>query len=246
MRRALELLRPSPQPFPGPPEHLPTLRPEGLEGPETLAKLTEQDPWPRPLGHRLCSCYSSCSVTNSCSSLCNPMDRRRLAPPTISQCVRAVASVMYRQLFASLWTVARQALLFMGFPRQESWCGLPSPPPADRISPSLLKFIELVMLSNHLILCRPLLLLSPFFYCWVTREAPYCSSRQHTVVCIGHTLFIHSSTDGPGLFSPFGRCEQCCYKHNCTNTSSSLFSILWGTYPNMKLVDQTVILVWLF
>jgi len=44
MRRALELLRPSPQPFPGPPEHLPTLRPEGLEGPETLAKLTEQDP----------------------------------------------------------------------------------------------------------------------------------------------------------------------------------------------------------
>ena len=134
MRRALELLRPSPQPFPGPPAHLPTLRPEGLEGPETLAKLTEQDPWPRPLGHRLCSCYSSCSVTKSCSRLCNPMDCRRLAP---LHCLpmRACCSFMYRQLFASLWTVARQALLSMGFPRQESWCGLPSPPPADRYLP---------------------------------------------------------------------------------------------------------------
>ena len=27
------------------------------------------------------------------------------------------------------WTVARQASLSMGFPRQESWGGLPFPPP---------------------------------------------------------------------------------------------------------------------
>ena len=29
------------------------------------------------------------------------------------------------------WTVACQAPLFMGFPRQESWSGLPCPPPGD-------------------------------------------------------------------------------------------------------------------
>ena len=29
------------------------------------------------------------------------------------------------------WTVARQAPLSMGFPRQEYWSGLPFPPPGD-------------------------------------------------------------------------------------------------------------------
>ena len=32
-------------------------------------------------------------------------------------------------LFATLWTVAREAPLAMGFPRQEHWCGLPCPSP---------------------------------------------------------------------------------------------------------------------
>ena len=34
-------------------------------------------------------------------------------------------------LFATPWTVAHQAPLSMGFPRQEYWSGLPFPPPAD-------------------------------------------------------------------------------------------------------------------
>ena len=33
--------------------------------------------------------------------------------------------------FVTLWTVARQALLSMGFPRQEYWSGLPFPSPED-------------------------------------------------------------------------------------------------------------------
>ena len=36
------------------------------------------------------------------------------------------------QLFASLWTVACQAPLSMGFSQQEYWSGLPFPPPGDR------------------------------------------------------------------------------------------------------------------
>ena len=34
-------------------------------------------------------------------------------------------------LFATLWTVAHQASLFMGFSRQEYWSGLPCPPSED-------------------------------------------------------------------------------------------------------------------
>ena len=50
----------------------------------------------------------------------------------------------------------------MGFSRQEYWSGLPFPSPT--ISQSLLKFIfiEFMMLSNHLILCHPLLTPSMF------------------------------------------------------------------------------------
>ena len=35
------------------------------------------------------------------------------------------------QLFETLWTVAHQAPLSMGFSRQEYWSGLPHPPPGD-------------------------------------------------------------------------------------------------------------------
>ena len=35
------------------------------------------------------------------------------------------------QLFATLWTVAHQAPLSMGFSSQEYWSGLPYPPPGD-------------------------------------------------------------------------------------------------------------------
>ena len=35
------------------------------------------------------------------------------------------------QLFATPWTVAHQAPLFMGFPRQEYWSGLPFPSAGD-------------------------------------------------------------------------------------------------------------------
>ena len=41
------------------------------------------------------------------------------------------------QLFAALWTVACQALLSTGFSRQESWSGLPCPPPGDLLNPGI-------------------------------------------------------------------------------------------------------------
>ena len=39
--------------------------------------------------------------------------------------------------FATLWTVAFQAPLSMGFPRQEYWSGLPYPPPGDLPPPGI-------------------------------------------------------------------------------------------------------------
>ena len=41
------------------------------------------------------------------------------------------------QLFAILWTVFRQALLSMGFSRQECWGGLPFPSPGDLPDPGI-------------------------------------------------------------------------------------------------------------
>ena len=39
--------------------------------------------------------------------------------------------------FATLWTVAHQAPLSMGFPRQEYWIGLPFPSPGDLPDPGI-------------------------------------------------------------------------------------------------------------
>ena len=51
-----------------------------------------------------------------------------LCVPSLFSCIR---------LFATLWTVACQALLSMGFPRQEYWNGLPFPPPGDLPDPGM-------------------------------------------------------------------------------------------------------------
>ena len=43
----------------------------------------------------------------------------------------------HAQLFVTPWTVAHQAPLFMGFPRQEYWRGVPCPPPGDISDPGI-------------------------------------------------------------------------------------------------------------
>ena len=41
------------------------------------------------------------------------------------------------RLFATIWTVARQASLSMGISRQEYWSGLPCPSPGDLLNPRI-------------------------------------------------------------------------------------------------------------
>ena len=48
-----------------------------------------------------------------------------------------VKSLSHVQLFATLWTVAHQAPLSMGFTRQEYWSGVPFPSPGDLPDPGI-------------------------------------------------------------------------------------------------------------
>ena len=47
------------------------------------------------------------------------------------------AVLSHVQLFASAWTVAHQAPLSVGFPKQEYWSGLPFPTPVDFPNPGM-------------------------------------------------------------------------------------------------------------
>ena len=46
-------------------------------------------------------------------------------------------SLSFVWLFVTLWTIACQAPLSMGFPKQEYWSGLPFPSPGDIPNPGI-------------------------------------------------------------------------------------------------------------
>ena len=54
-----------------------------------------------------------------------------------TQCASVLSCFSRVQLFATLWTIVRQAPLSMGFSRQEYWSGLPCPPPGDLPNPGI-------------------------------------------------------------------------------------------------------------
>ena len=55
------------------------------------------------------------------------------------ECVHACTLRLFSHvcLLVTLWTVAHQAPLSMGFSRQEYWNGLPCPPPGDLLDPGI-------------------------------------------------------------------------------------------------------------
>ena len=64
-------------------------------------------------------------------------------------CVGMLGRFSRVRLFATPWTVARQAPLSMGFSRQEYWSGLPCPPPGDLPNPGI-KPASLVLQADSL------------------------------------------------------------------------------------------------
>ena len=99
-------------------------------------------------------------------------------------CMKCVLSHFSRvQLFVSLWTVAHQAPLSMGFSRQEYWSGVPCPPPGG-LPPGL--FIS----------CTA----GGFFTTRVTGEAHHSTYRNGNIqrdddedmMVTGYSSFTHS------------------------------------------------------
>ena len=75
------------------------------------------------------------------------------------------------QLCATLWTVASQAPLFMGFSRQEYWSGLPCPSPEDLPDPA----IEPASLTSPALAAASLPLESPKKLPLTCRTSQFCS-----------------------------------------------------------------------
>ena len=66
-------------------------------------------------------------------------------------------SLSHIQLFATLWTIAYQALLSMQFFRQEYWSGLAFPPPGDLPDPGRSLEMHLLPLLHGQVDSLPLL-----------------------------------------------------------------------------------------
>ena len=64
------------------------------------------------------------------SSVCNDGHKEKAESVNPSCCCSAVSDS-----FVTLWTVAHQSPLSMGFPRQEYWSGFPFPSPRDLSDP---------------------------------------------------------------------------------------------------------------
>ena len=56
---------------------------------------------------------------------------------TREACACMLSHFSHVRFFVTLWTVAHQAPLSMGFFRQEYWSGLPSSPPGDLLNPRI-------------------------------------------------------------------------------------------------------------
>ena len=106
-----------------------------------------------------------------------------------------VKSLSRLWLFATLWTLARQAPLSMGFSRQEYWSGLPFPSPGDLLNPGIEP--RSPTLQADALISEPLgnstnISLSPHFL-WRGQEYLDCKEIQP----------VHSEGDQPWDF--FGR-----------------------------------------
>ena len=76
-----------------------------------------------------------CSVQSKISIYAREVDIGPKTKRKVSACMLGCFS--HVQLFMTLWTIALQAPLSMGFSRQEYWSGLPCPPPEDLPDPGV-------------------------------------------------------------------------------------------------------------
>ena len=94
-------------------------------------------------------------------------------------CVCALSHFSHVRLFATLWTLAHQATLSMGFCRQQYWSGLPCPPPWDLADPG----IEPSSLTPPALASR--------FYTSSTTWDIYVRERVCVCVCVCVYIYIY-------------------------------------------------------
>ena len=137
------------------------------------------------------------------------------------------SSLSHVWLFATPWSVAHQAPLSMGFPRQEYWSELSCPPPGDlpnlRIklgSPALAGGFSTTEPPGSPVM-KPFLMNSPFFFLhllFMSQIRPYCLvliSQNSALYII--VFFIQSMTVN---LSP-----QLVFK--CLNNRILFLNLLW-------------------
>ena len=97
------------------------------------------------------------------------------------------------KLCATPWTVAYQALLSMGFPRQEYWCGLPFPSPEDLPDPGMQPASSppCVLQADSLPLSHlgSLLCVSEVNFFLLLNNIPMC---DYFTICLSISLLIDS------------------------------------------------------
>ena len=114
-------------------------------------------------------------------------------------CVHMLSCFNHVQLFMTLWTVAHQAPLSMGFSRQEYWSGLPSSRgssrPKDHIQVSFVSCIGRQIL-----------------YHWCYLGSTYIYLREH-IYLLEHSYFLELMTwsfrevpGGPAVRTPHFHC----------------------------------------
>ena len=113
-------------------------------------------------------------------------------------CCAVLSCFNHVWVFATLWTVARQAPLSMGFSRQEYWSGLPCPPPGDLPNPGI----------------QPVTPAGRFF----TAEPP-----GKPITWIYHSLFCIHQLMSVWVAPSLAIMHKCCYEHLCASFCMFLY-----------------------
>ena len=92
-------------------------------------------------------------------------------------------------LFVTLWTVVHQTPLFMGFPRQEYWSGLPLPPPGESSWPRNQTQVSCIACIGRW---------NFFFYHWATWWALFTNSPSSNFKFLIERIWLAD----PGPVSP--------------------------------------------
>ena len=131
--------------------------------------------------------------------------------------VSVFSCLSYIWFFETLWTVAHQAPLSMGFSRQEYWSGLPCPPPGESSPPREWTHVSFISCIGRWVLYTRATWEAPFttqsfLKCLPSQGCLYLSKmlREHqSSCCYGSVIFAQFSSVAQLCLIP-------CYPMDCS------------------------------